>query len=366
MDMDLVNKALSKAKIQLMSRPDTAFFTTILLSLKFKWDMECPTAYTDGTTLGINPEFFMSLDPEERVFLLIHEACHVAYLHMIRLMDREHARWNVAADHVINLMLKARGFKMPKMGLADAQYIGMGTEEVYNRLPKQDESKVQMDLRAPQGKPEEIQNEIQDILVRASVQSKMQGDAIGTIPGDIQIFLDKLLDPKLPWNRILQKWLNNFAKNDYSFRKFNRRYFPTFLLPGLYSNKLMDIAIAVDASGSVTDDDFLRFISETNGILRMMQPEKITLVQFDTDIRSVDTVKSVRELSKVKFTGRGGTNISPVIQWANENKPQLLLVFTDGEFRFYQLDPKMPVIWLIHNNPDFTAPYGKVIHYETK
>lgn len=366
-DMELADKALSKAKIHLMSRPDSAFFTTIVFSLKFKWDTKHPTAYTNGTVLGINPTFFMALDAEERVFLLIHEAMHVAYLHMMRLQDREPERWNVAADHVINLQLIARGFKMPKEGLADKQYIGMNTEEVYPLIPKQDPTKVTMDLMEPEGDPETTQAELQDIIVRASIQSKMQEDKEGTIPGDIQIFLDKLLDPKLPWNRIMQKYINNLCKSDYSFRKPNRRYFPKHLLPSLHSQKLMDIAIGVDASGSVSDADFLSFISETNGILRMMKPDKITLIQFDTEIKSVDTVKSVKELSKVKFTGRGGTNVSSVIQWANENKPQLLLMFTDGGFRFYVgMKTDIPVIWLIHNNSKFTAPYGKVIHYEIK
>ena len=356
--------ALSKAKIQLMSRPDSAFFTTILFSLRFRWDETHPTAYTDGTWLGINPKWFMGLSSEERVFLLIHEAMHVAYMHMLRLGERDPQKWNHAADYVINLMLIERGFIMPKDGLLDHAYKGMSTEEVYNKLPEKDRSKIILDLKEPTEQTDSVQREIEDILVRASIQSKMQNDAIGTIPGEIAIFLEKLLNPKLPWQRILQKYMNNMAKNDYSFRKPNRRYFPKYHLPSMYSEKLMNIAIAVDASGSVSDAEFLRFISETNGILKMMKPDKITLVQFDTEIKSVDEVKSVQELSKVKFSGRGGTLISPVIQWANENKPQLLLVFSDGQFRFYEYPTKIPVVWLIHGKPDFTAPYGKVIHYE--
>ena len=126
----------------------------------------------------------------------------------------------------------------------------------------------------------------------------------------------------------------------------------------------MDIAIAVDASGSVSDDDFKVFVSETNGILRMMKPDKLTLIQFDSKIKSVDKIGSIQDLMNVQFFGRGGTRIEPVMEWAKENKPKLLLVFTDGEFNFYNTDYKTNTVFLIHNNPRFKSPYGKVIHYE--
>jgi predicted metal-dependent peptidase len=67
---------------------------------------------------------------------------------------------------------------------------------------------------------------------------------------------------------------------------------------------------------------------------------------------------------RVKFSGRGGTIITPVLNWASENKPQLLMVFTDGGFGFYDTQTKVDTIWLIHGNPNWTAPFGKVIHYE--
>lgn len=359
-----VKKALDKAKIALMSKADTAFFTTVLFSLHLIWDNDQPTAATNGTQLYINTTFFMGLSPEERVFLLVHETLHVAFMHMLRLKDRNHQKWNIACDHYINLMLIDRGYKMPAKGLADRQYAGLNPDQIYKLLPDDIQMPEPGDILSPDGDTSQVENDIQDILVRASIQSKMAGDKPGTIPEDIQIFLNKLLNPKLPWQRILQKYIQNMSKNDYSFKKPNRRYFPEYYLPSIFSNKLIDLAIAVDASGSVSDDEFKVFISETNGIMKMMKPDTITLIQFDSKIKSVDKVSSIMELMKVNFSGRGGTRIEPVIEWANQNKPQLLLVFSDGEFRFYGPETKMPAIWLIHNNPQFKAPFGKVVHYE--
>lgn len=359
-------QALNKAKISLMSRGDSAFFTTVCFSLKHIWDANIPTACTNGLEIRFNPTSFLALTPGQRVSRLMHETMHVALQHMGRLQGRNMDKFNIAADYCINLMLVDRGFERIPTWLYDEQYRGMSTEEIYKLLPDDMEMPAsEADLNSPPMEPEEFDNLVSDILVRASVQSKMSGDAPGTIPGEIQSYLDKLLKPRLPWNRILQKYMNSLAKNDYSFRKPNRRFFPKHHLPSLYSERLMDIAIAVDASGSVSDEDFKVFISEVDGILRMMQPDKITLIQFDMGIRSVDTVKNVRELAKLKFIGRGGTDITQVMNWTKKNKPQLLLMFSDGDFIFRAAHTsKMPTLWVIHNNEKFTAPFGKVIHYK--
>lgn len=361
------HQALSKAKIQLMGRLDTIFFTTVCFSLKHIWDDTQPTAYTDGKVIGFNTKFFTGLTAEEQIFLLMHETLHVAYLHMLRMQPGMcHDRANIAMDHVINLQLIERGFKMPENGYADPQFKGMCWEAVYKLLPANPGKPMMQDVRQGTGNTAtqgQLTRDIQDILIRASVQSKISGDKPGSIPGDIQLFLNGLLNPKLPWNRLLQKYLRTFDKSDYSWRKLNRRFFPRHYLPSLFGEKLMAMTIAVDISGSVSDGDFHVFVSETGAILKMMQPEKITLIQFDTSIKSVDVVKSIQDLMAVKFTGRGGTAIEPVLDWANENKPQLLMVFSDGEFRFNGTQTKSETLWLIHNNPRFFPPFGKVIHY---
>ena len=367
MSTEKAKKALDKAKIALMSTPDTAFFITICFSLKHVWDEAIPTACTNGLEIRFNPKFFMDLSVEERVFLMLHETLHVAYLHMDRLQTRDPYRWNVAADYVINLQLVERGFKMPKVGLLDYQYAGMSTEQVYEKLTQEDiPDDFKGDLEESPIESQELQEQVKDILVRAAIQSKAANDAPGTIPGELEVYLDRLLNPKLPWNRILQKYLHSLSKSDYTFRKPNRRFFPKHHLPSLYNDKLIDLEIAVDISGSVSDHEFQVFVSEVASIFKMMKPEKITLVQFDVEIKSIHELKNLKELLEIHFKGRGGTDIGPVIERVNANKPRLLMVFTDGGFRFNNYTSTINTIWVIHNNPTFKAPFGKVIHYSIK
>jgi predicted metal-dependent peptidase len=367
------DEALDKTKISLMSRGDSAFFTRLCFSMKHKWSEDLPTAACDGKTIYWNPDFFLGLaNAEERIFIMLHETMHAAYLHMdpVRMNGRCPDRWNVAADHVINLQLIDRGFTMPtgvNKGVADPIYRNLCTEDVYKQLPENPGKPVMVDLLAPSGDTEELRKEVQDNLIQASIQSRVAGDKAGTIPGEIEIFLRELLTPELPWTRLLQKYLQVFAKNDYSFKRPNRRFFPKYYLPSMLNESLIDLCIAVDTSGSVSDSDFLRFISEIHGVFKMMKPKKITLIQFDAKIRDTAVVSSMKDLMNVKFKGRGGTVIRPVLEWAKENKPQLLLVFTDGEFSFpkgkLEVELKNEFLWLIHDNENFKAPMGKTIHY---
>lgn len=370
-------KAMNKAKIQLMARPDSAFFCTLVFSMKLHWDESIGTAATDGLNIYFNPEFFMSLNQDEQVFLLIHEAMHPALMHLCRVGSRDHSKWNVAGDYVINHMLIERGFKMPKIGLHDPQYAGMSTEQVYDLLPDNPPCPMPDLMQGGDGasgedksgtgmSAKELEDKINDILIRAQMQSKLAGDKPGTIPGMVQIYLDNLLNPKLPWYQILRRWLKDTIKDDYSFRRPNRRFLPEHIMPTLHSDGLGEIAIAVDASGSVSDLEFKRFVSETYQILKQLKPKKITLLQFDWIIQGIDEVRTPADLLRLEFHGRGGTCIEPVLEWADTHKPQLLLVFSDGYFRHRDQKPKQNLLWVIHNNPKFTAPYGKVITYETE
>lgn len=362
--------ALNKAKIALMAKPDVTFYTTVLFSFRQIWDDSIPTLATNGKCVKINPQFFMGLDPELRVSGLVHEAMHPAYMHVgkDRMGDRDPELWNCAGDYIINGQLKRRGFKIGENWLYDAKYDDpkWTTEMVYDDLKAQGgKQKPQWkDLQEPEGDPEQVRNDIQDILVRAAIQSKMAGDKPGSIPGEIEVYLDKLLNPKLPWTTILRKYLQSFNKNDYTFKRPNKRFFPQHYLPGLWSESLMELAVSVDISSSVSDDEFLQFVGDTASVLKMMKPPKIDFIQFNTQITSIDSVKSVEELKRIKFVGRGGTDIKEICEWATKTQAKVMIVFSDGFFSWPVKEHKTDFIWIIHNNPSFVAPFGKVIHYE--
>ena len=360
--------ALQKAKIQLMLKPDSAFFVSLCFSKKHVFNEHIPTARTNGLIIEYNPSFFMSLTSEQRITLLLHETLHGAYLHMERMqahMDRDRA--NIAMDHVINLQLQERKYEEIPDWYCDSQFTNMAWEDIYPLIPVDEKSNMKdVELIESEEFKDKLVNEIQNQLIAASIASQQAKDAPGTIPGNIEIYINKLLNPKLSWQIILKKFLQKFDKNNYSYKKPNKKYLPNFYLPTLISKSLIDVTVAVDTSGSVTNSNFNRFIFEIVSMIKITKTKKITLLQFDTKIKSIKTIKSLYELKNVNFVGRGGTCITPILEWAQINKPKLLIVFTDGDFNESSITLTTPVLWLIHNSPKFTYPFGKIIHYETE
>lgn len=370
--------ALERAKIHLMQRPNSIFYTTILFSLRQEWTEEIPTAAVDGISLFINPDFFIELPERQRMFLLCHEVLHVALDHFGRTGDKDKRVMNEAGDHVINLSLIDAGYEPIPIGLMDKQFRNMNTEQVYDILFKEHEKKGDLasfgipggnDVQYPKDSIDAqiVQRNVTGIVLKATIQATSEGSMPGSIPGEIAIQLEQMINPKLPWEVILQNYISQFAKDDYSWSKPNRRYLPDFYLPSAYSESICDIATAVDISGSVQDHEFNFFIGEHESLQQSLHPDKMTVISFDTEIINVQEVsQSTNVWSELSFHGRGGTDLHNIFEWAVKNEPTVLLIFTDGDFDMptEKHHPLCPVVWLIHDNENFTAPFGEVIYYD--
>ena len=129
-----MNDSFVRARARLIL--DNPFFGTLCLRLKPVERDDLDTGATDGKHLFYNPVWFEKLRPEERIGFLAHEVMHVVLMHHTRRQERHPEKWNVAADYVINLILKNNSFILPSGGLLDEQYADMTTEHVYNILPE--------------------------------------------------------------------------------------------------------------------------------------------------------------------------------------------------------------------------------------
>jgi predicted metal-dependent peptidase len=376
-DYEGAAEGLKIAKITMMMQRDTHFYTAILFSLKQLINEEVPTAATDGYTLLINPLFFFDLTVNERIALLAHEALHVALDHMHRRGNREPKLWNVAADYVINYHLTKAGYKLPKGGLYDAQYEDMSTEQVYDLLAKKRQTeqdsiinKCDMDVQYPENAKDPgsavTKDQVTDIVLRATTQAKAMGQKPGSLPGEIDIELQRTLNPPLPWDIILSNYLTSFAKDDYTFKRANKRFMPEHYLPTAHSEAVCNFAVAVDESCSVSDEEFNDCITKIAEVIQTMNPDKVTVASFNTRMSAVQEVDRGEDpFKKLKFKGRGGTLIDPVHKWLADLKPTVALIFSDGQFtKTEPINKSIPLIWLIYNNPGWTNDFGRVINYD--
>ena len=124
--------ALVKSRTVLLL--DQPFFGSLALKLRIVEDEAFETAATNGVELRYNPSWVLSLSRAELLGLLAHEVMHCALGHPWRRDNRDLLDWNIAGDHVINLILRDAKFLLPRSLLLNESFRGLSTEEVYSCL----------------------------------------------------------------------------------------------------------------------------------------------------------------------------------------------------------------------------------------
>lgn len=376
-----IQKAISIAKIGIMSKPQTAFLAHMACSLPVVINDEISTARTNGKNIEINSEFFMSRNKEERTFVLAHETLHVVYMHMLRCEHRDPSKFNIAADYVINGDLDNQKFTLIPGVLLNHDFDGLSTEEVYRRILTAPESKEEQDnplkddvsftedadgngSGMSEEEKEELEEEIRNMIVSAAQSAELQ-DKKESIPPSVQRMLEELLKPKINWKVLLRRFMQSLANFDYTWRKPRRRMLPLGIyMPSVYSEGLSKVTFAIDTSGSITEKQFNQFMSEVYAVMKQFSPNIIDVMQFDHALQAHDVVKSLRDLQHIVFKGHGGTRPDVALEAFNETDSLALFVITDGYFNKPKVEVDRPVFWCVFNNTDFKPPYGKVVHLE--
>ena len=349
---------------------DNPFFGTLCLRLKPVETDDIETGATDGVSLLYNPKWFKSLSESERIGFLAHEVMHVVCMHHTRRQERDPEKWNVAGDYVINRILLANDFILPKGGLISDEYDDMTTEYVYNLLPDPPESFAIMlkkngcgdVLDHPNmGKTESI-GAIEAKLTVAVNQAAESARSQGKLPGSMETILKDINEPKVDWRMVLARFLRSNNKSDYSWVRPNRRFiWQGLYLPSAYNPCLDEIAIVSDTSGSRTDEELNQDLAEISTILMDLSPNKIHFIQCDTEVQ--DHTEYTRESLPLEITckGRGGTRFSPAIEYVNETTPNVsaLVYLTDLEATDFGEQPSYPVLWITTHEEE--APYGEII-----
>lgn len=360
---------------------DHCFFGSLALRQELKQDDTCKTMYTDGKTIGFNSQFVESLTLGQLKGVLAHEVLHVGNLHHTRRNNRDFETWNDACDYAINDILLQSGFELPNGGLS-----GMGTdktaETIYNTLSKKKQSNQSnsqgnkngngqgnkssnfgeiRDAKNKQGqKP--TQAEIAEIESQARVnitQAMNQAKARGKLPAGLDRYIKEILKPVLPWKEILNRFLQEKTKNDYTWIKPNRRYMSSgYYLPSLYSEELKEIAIAIDTSGSLNEKQLSEFINEIKDIVTKT---KVTIIYCDSKVQAVEVFEKAEQI-KTNPRGGGGTDFRPPFYEIEnmQESPVCLIYFTDGYCDLFPEEPEYPVLWIVTENRYFTPPFGEV------
>ena len=363
----------------------------------------CQQTYTDARTFYYNAAYIDSLNFDQAQFVLSAEAMHCALSHFNRRGHRDPSRWALACDHAVNLILLEEGLIAPPDAPRDENYRGMTAEEIYHLLsadlddetpaddsdgetPRDDGASpppsAQQDrnrgsdprpdgdapggstapapMPPPVSEPEKdrLQQQWQQRLAGAAQQAQQAGKMGEGMARLIELFLQ----PKLPWRAVLARYMNGVSRNDYSYARPSGRRGDPAIYPSLRGTQA-DLVVAVDVSGSIDDDELDEFICEIDALKAQVQA-RVTLLTCDSTITGDSPwVFEAWEHCELpdEVDGRGGTDFRPVFEWieAQDQRPDLLIYFTDAQGRFPAVEPDYPSLWLVKGHGE--VPWGRRI-----
>lgn len=352
-------RQLEQVKASTFINQNTAFLGCLLCNLKFSWDSSIETACVSNTDFRWNPEWFDSLTKDERKFVLLHELWHIALLHGARMGSRDPERWNVACDIYINNNLISEGYEPIKGCLWDAQYVDhtVTEEYIYDQLPPNQKLQVWGTQIQKESSSETLQKV--SMVQQAVSTAALAGNEVGEeVIGVIRQFLK----PKLPWRNLLHRYLLEKKEPAWNWSHSNRRrrdvYLPAFLPQ---EESLTSILMCLDTSGSISEEEIKRFVSEVKFVQTNLNPKKLTIIQFDRVIQEIKVYTPNKPFKNIQVKGHGGTSYKEVREYIVQHKPTLSIIFTDL-FADPMIPIKQKVLWVVssYKNPQF----GDCIHVD--
>ena len=213
-------------------------------------------------------------------------------------------------------------------------------------------------------KRERIQSAKELSSTRNAMEKSMNGGH-GFTPGDGNAVVHALEGSwDTPWERALQKWLDDTTPPVRTWAKASRRAGnrTDVVLPGRLSDGYI-LNIVVDTSGSMADIlpaafGMIHSFGKNSGV------HAVRIIQCDADVTADDTI-DIDSITEFNVKGFGGSDMSPgLLRLADDPNVEAALVLTDGYIE-YPPKEKIPfdVLWCIFDwdASDFDPGYGDVI-----
>jgi predicted metal-dependent peptidase len=396
-----IREKLITARVGLLLR--ASFFGNLATRLKLvNADEWCPTAATDGRHFYYNSRFIDMLKPKEVEFLFGHEVLHCVYDHFGRKGDRDHQLFNIANDFAVNADLKKHRvgeFITSVPCLYDSKYEGMSSEEIYDDLYENaekidigslidkmldehldgegdadgSEDDDENGKKGGKGRPklsaadrQAIKDEIKEAVLAAAAAS----DGAGNLPAGVKRLIQDMTAPKMNWREFLRMQLESTIKSDFTWMRASRRgWHMDAVMPGMKNDEMIDIAISIDASGSMGADMLKDILSETQGIMDSFPAYKLHVVSFDTKVYNPQQFDSenLDNLVDYEIHGGGGTDFDCVFDYFKENdiQPKRHIMFTDGyPFGSWGDENYCDTVFIIHGTTTVVPPWGQHAYYE--
>lgn len=351
-----------KVNISLMEDKDN-FYGYFLLQMtrEIRFDISSPTAVNfkgANYVIYFNPIIFLTLSLKQMESTIKHEILHIVAMHIMRAKDFKAgystAAINMAMDIVVNTYLDNLppyavtlewvnvNYSLKLLPFEPFEYYLENIQTALNLLdvdkagPEDDSNPAEEAVSDynPE-KTHDIWEEASDIdekTLKEFTEKVITVSQKGSIPTYLESMIASLKSSKgeLPWNVYLKRLMGTVEGNTKkSITRRNRRQPARLDLRGQLRSHKAKLVVALDISGSISDEEFNQAMKEVLAIVKNYNHE-ITVIECDNEIRRVYKVKTVKDI-KARSTIRGGTKFTPVFEYANKNKINLLVYFTDGK-----------------------------------
>jgi predicted metal-dependent peptidase len=335
-----------------------------------------------GTTLRLlyNPRW---LEEETENFILgklIHEILHLILMHASRRGNRSLSLWAIACDLAVNERISpillpeeavsvdlinrffnagleaGRGAEYYYDGLAgleDALPFTLRQGEVSLHLPSEQECVIP--LLSEEFTSEVNKNALKSLLEELTCQAAAEGEIPGELGEDVR---DLYKAADINWRNVLKKFLSGKGRivRTKTIKKVSRRFADQ---PGNRRTRGLEALIAIDESGSVSDEDIRTFYRELQKIHRITKAD-LRVLRFDTECSPpVPLDRYIKVKDRIK---RGGTDFKPVFREAARTGARLLIVFTDGDGRFPEKTDRS-VLWVLTGRGNKKMPFGETVAF---
>ena len=202
---------------------------------------------------------------------------------------------------------------------------------------------------------------LKDIIRKAA---ELCNKDFGNIPGSIVSQIEKLLEQKasiIPWGKVLRQFCASAAESnlDYTIKRESRRFGSR---PGTRKEDVLNLAVIVDTSGSISDEQIVLFFSEIRWIWK--NGAKVTIVEADADVCRPPYPYKGKFDGKV--AGRGGTDLEPALKLV-ERKYDAAIYFTDFYAPKVSRRYRIPTLWVLTSDmtkEQYPYPWGRHIKIE--
>ncbi len=390
-------RLLEKVNLGLMEDKDN-FYGYFLFQMEkaLRFDIGGPTAVNfKGAkyVMYFNPLVFLTLTAHQMESAIKHDILHVVSLHLLRARDLQESysklALNLAMDVVVNTYLEP---PLPPdaatLEWVNLQYsLYMPPFESFEYYVEEIQKALDERQKSPHkiGSSEDSEEPIKtsydpmtthdvwdesDVLDEQTLSNFTEKYVDTARKGEVSNYLGSMIEAlkhsahELPWHWYLKKMAGTVAcEQRKTTTRRNRRQPERLDLPGSLRNHKAKIYIALDISGSISDDEFRQAMKEVLQIVRCYKHE-ITIIECDELIRRTYEVHCIDDI-KDRLAIRGGTSFSTAVEYANDHKIDLLVYFTDGKGEDkLRVAPKgYKILWIISGKGEALSvqePYGIV------